>query len=87
MTIYLASMKWCGRNEPIVAGLNKARGKAEALQILRAEHGKGPVDRGAAMCSLPIKKDDIVVEEIPLVGETHCGTCFRTHLCLSTLQK
>jgi hypothetical protein len=67
-TIYVAQMKWCEREEPICAGTNKKKLVAEALRILHAERGKGPVGRGMAMCSEPIRADDIEVVEIPLLS-------------------
>ena len=67
-TIYIAQMKWCEREEPICAGTKKKKLVTEALRILHAEHGKGPVSRGMAMCSEPIRKDDIEIVEIPLLS-------------------
>lgn len=60
-------MMWCEREEPIVAGTNKRKLISEALKILKAEHGTGPVCRGQAMCALPITADDIEIVEIPLM--------------------
>jgi len=67
-TIYLAQMKWCEREEPICAGTNKRKVAAEALRILKAEHGNGPVSRGQAMCSAKITADDIEIVEIPFLA-------------------
>jgi len=63
-------MQWCEREEPICAGTNKKKLVAEALRILHAEHGKGPVNRGMAMCSEPIRADDIEIMEIPFLADT-----------------
>jgi len=65
--LYLAQMQWCEWEEPIVAGTNKRKLLSEALQILKAEHGTGSVDRGAAMCQIPITADDIEIVEIPFL--------------------
>lgn len=67
MKLYLAEMKWCERNEAVCVGTNKAKLALEALRILREEHGTGPVDRGQAMCSVPITLDDIKIKEIPFL--------------------
>jgi hypothetical protein len=66
-TIYLAQMKWCEREEPICAGTNKRKVAAEALRILKAEHGTGNVDRGQAMCSVKITANDIEIVVIPFL--------------------
>jgi hypothetical protein len=63
--IYLAQMQWCEANEPICGGTNKGKVAREALRILKAEHGTGPVSRGQAMCSLKICQSDIEIVEIP----------------------
>jgi hypothetical protein len=68
-TIYVAQMKWCEWEEPICAGTNKKKLVVEALHILHKEHGKGPVSRGMAMCSEPIRSDDIEIVEIPFIGK------------------
>ena len=60
-------MQWCEREQPIIAGTNKRKILSEALKILKAEHGKGLVDRGAAMCQIPITADDIEIVEIPFL--------------------
>lgn len=67
MKLYLAQMQWCEREEPIIAGTNKRKLLSEALKILKAEHGAGPVDRGAAMCQIPITADDVEIIEIPFL--------------------
>ena len=74
MKLYLAEMKWCERNEAICAGTNKAKLVLEALRILREEHGTGPVDRGQAMCSVPITMSDIEISEIPFLDSTRKAT-------------
>ena len=61
-------MKWCEREEPICAGTNKRKVAAEALRLLKAEHGTGPVCRGQAMCSVKITADGIEIVEIPFFG-------------------
>ena len=66
-TIYLAQIKWCEREQTIVAGTNKRKLISEALKILKAEHGTGPVCRGQAMCALPITADDIEIVEVPMM--------------------
>jgi hypothetical protein len=66
-TIYLAQMMWCEREQPIVAGTNKRKLISEALKILKAEHGTGPVCRGQAMCALPITADDIEIVGVPMM--------------------
>jgi len=65
--IYLAQMMWCEREQPIIAGTNKRKLISEALKILKAEHGTGPVCRGQAMCALPITADDIEIVEVPMM--------------------
>lgn len=60
-------MQWCEREEPIIAGTNKRKLLSEALRMLKEKHGTGPVDRGAAMCQIPITADDIEIVEIPLL--------------------
>lgn len=65
--LYLVSMRWSENEEPICAGRSLKRTKRGALKILRDREGKGNVDRGSAMCSVPIMKDDLVVEEIPII--------------------
>jgi hypothetical protein len=65
--LYLAQMQWCEREEPIIAGTNKRELLSKALKILKAKHGTGPVDRGAAMCQIPITADDIEIVEIPFL--------------------
>jgi len=65
--LYLAQMKWCEREEPLCAGTNKAKVQREAIRIIKSEHGVGPVNRGAAMCSAPITAADIEIIVIPLV--------------------
>jgi hypothetical protein len=66
-TIYLAQMMWCEREQPIVVGTNKRKLISEALKILKAEHGTGPVCRGQAMCALTITADDIEIVEVPMM--------------------
>ena len=66
-TIYLAQMKWCETTEPICAGTNKKKLISKALKILKLEHGTGPVNRGMAMCNVPITADDIEIDRIPLL--------------------
>lgn len=66
--IYLAQMKWCEREEPICAGTNKRKVASEALRILKAKHGTGPVSRGQAMCSIRITADDIEIVEVPFLA-------------------
>lgn len=65
--LYVACMRWACDTEPVCAGTNKLAVIQEALRILKAEHGKGLVDRGAAMCSARIQRDDIEVIEIPFI--------------------
>ena len=60
-------MQWCEREQPIIAGTNKRKILSRALEILKAEHGTGPVDRGVAMCQIPITADDIEIVEIPFL--------------------
>lgn len=69
-TIYLAQMKWCEREEPICAGTNKRAVAKEALRILKAEHGTGPVSRGMAMCSVKITADDVEIAKIPFLANS-----------------
>lgn len=65
--IYLVSMVWPRCLEPICICHNKQKGKRWALQKLKEEHGKGPVDRPGAMCSVKLQYDDLDVEEIEFV--------------------
>lgn len=67
-TIYLAQMKWCERDEPICAGTNRKRVAAEALRRLKVIHGNGPVNRGAAMCSVKLTADDVGIVEVPFLA-------------------
>ena len=60
-------MMWCEREQPIIAGTNRRKLISEALKILKAEHGTGPVCRGQAMCALPITADDIEIVEVPMM--------------------
>jgi len=69
-TLYLAQMKWCEREEPIACGYNRKELQRHALAKLHAKHGKGSVDRGAAMCSLPITASDIAITPIEMI-ESH----------------
>lgn len=66
-TIYLAQMMWCEREQPIIVGTNKRKLISEALKILKAEYGTGPIFRGRAMCALPITADDIEIVEVPMM--------------------
>jgi hypothetical protein len=87
-TIYLAQMKWCEREEPICAGTNKRKVSAEALRILKAEHGSGAINRGQAMCSVKITTDDIEIVEIPFLANTKVearGNSFRITSVVSGL--
>ena len=59
-------MRWPDYDEPICAGTNKAVLRKEALAILRKEHGSGDVVRPGAMCSVPIRNDDLREWNIPL---------------------
>lgn len=68
--LYLAQMQWCEREEPIIAGTNKRKLLSEALRILKAKHGTGAVDRGAALCQIPITSDDLEIVEIPFLYNT-----------------
>jgi hypothetical protein len=65
--IYLAQMRWCEREEPICAGLDKRKVASEALKMLKSEHGSGEIWRGQAMCSAKITANDIEVVAIPVV--------------------
>lgn len=69
-TIYVAQMKWCEWEEPICAGTNKYKISTEALRRLKLQYGTGPVNRGAAGCSVPITYDDIEVVKIPFLSTT-----------------
>ncbi|MFY8063775.1 MAG: hypothetical protein ACOVN2_08725 [Usitatibacteraceae bacterium] len=60
-------MKWCEREEPICAGTNKRKVAAEALRLLKVEHGTGSVNRGQAVCSVKITADDVEIVEIPFM--------------------
>lgn len=51
----------------VCVGTNKQKVKSEALRILKEKYGTGPVDRPAAMCSLPITSDDILIQKISVV--------------------
>jgi hypothetical protein len=68
MKIYLAQMQWCERDEPIIAGTNKRKVLSDALKILKKEHGTGSIDRGAALCQMPITADDVEIVEIPFLS-------------------
>lgn len=63
--IYLASMIWPEAYEPICVGTNKKKITTEAVRILKEYHGNGPVERPQAFCSVPIRKNDIDIQEIP----------------------
>lgn len=65
--MYLAQMKWSEREEPLCVGTNKKKLLSEALRMLKATHGDGPVSRGMAMCEVPITADDIEICEIPFL--------------------
>ena len=65
-TITLITMRWPEYDEPVCAGSNKCMLREEALWILRAQHGTGCVPRPGAMCSLPIRHDDLREWKIPL---------------------
>lgn len=67
-TIYLAQMLWCEREVPVCAGTNKRKLAKEALRLLRVEYGIGPVSRGMALCSEPIRADDIEIVEVPFLS-------------------
>jgi hypothetical protein len=70
-TIHVACMQWPGTLEPICAGTNKRAVTREAVRLLRVEHGDGPVDRPAAMCSVPITASDIEIASIPVVSNNN----------------
>lgn len=65
--LYVACMRWACDTEPVCVGTSKLAVRREAVRILKAQHGDGPVDRGAAMCSARICHDDIEVIEIPFI--------------------
>ncbi len=67
-TVYLASMIWSESHEPLLAGTNKKKLHNAAYKMLRTEHGTGPVNRGSAMCHLPIAHDDIEITTIPMMS-------------------
>jgi hypothetical protein len=66
-TIYVASMKWAEKNEPICAGTNQQKVRKAALDLLRHYHGYGAIDRGSAFCAAKITKDDIDIDALPIV--------------------
>lgn len=68
MKIYLAQMQWCEREEPIIAGTSKRKVLRAALKILKKEYGKGAIDRGGAMCQVPITADDVEIVELPFLN-------------------
>lgn len=68
--IYIAQMMWCEREVPVCAGTNKKKLIKEALRLLRAEYGNGPVWRRAALCSMPITANDIEIVKIPFLSNT-----------------
>lgn len=63
--LYLASMMWCEREEPIIVGHNKKKLIKEALRLLHKENGHGLADRGQAMTSARITAKDIEITTIP----------------------
>jgi len=71
--IYIAQMLWCEHPLPVCAGTNKKKLIKEALQLLKAEYGTGPVSRGMALCSEPIRADDIEIVEVPWCGNKPCN--------------
>jgi len=67
-TLHIAFMVWPGAIEPVCAGTNKRIVTREAVRLLRLRHGDGPVNRPAAMCSVPITASDIKIVTVPLVS-------------------
>ena len=67
-TLTLVTMRWPEYDEPICLGTNKRKISTEALRLLRKEHGTGPVLRPAAMCSAPIRHDDLRYWKLPVVS-------------------
>jgi len=65
--MYLASMVCPVGNEPICVGKNRQKTVKTALKMLREHYGNGVVVRPKAMCSAPIRRDDICVDIIPVV--------------------
>ena len=66
-TLFLASMRWPGYSTPICVGTNPRELATVAVKILQAIHGNGAVLRPGAMCSVPIARDDIRIEELPFI--------------------
>ena len=64
-------MMWSEREMPVCAGTNKKKLVKEALRLLRTEYGTGPVSRGMAMCSEPIRADDIEIVEVPFLSNSN----------------